>query len=550
MAELKVHNRNPWERPAILTAFHSGVVAVLLVCSCALSQVRMNVENFRVHPGTMAQCEPVVAVSPIDPNLLFASSYTINTATSFTSEGVYISTDGGEHWFGSDTCTGALLTNHGGNPGVAVDTSGRLILSHMGRDPYLGVYTNYSTNLGMSWSNATTVTGEQAEDKAATVMDINSESPYYGRTYLVWVNKQSISFPVTVSYSTNSGESWPRPNAINDPPPTWSSGGSVAIARDGKVYICWAGMSASNPRNEDYIGMATSTNGGIDWTVDQNIIDMNGIYGIISSKNNILVNGLPQIEIDNSGGVYDGNLYIVTSEKNLSPAGSDPDIILHRSIDSGKTWSPGIRVNQDAVNNGKVQYFPAMAIDKFGAINIIFMDDRNTTTDSAEVVLARSTDPRELEWKYISALTGSTETNSGRFLFSGSTSLSSRCDILQAFWMDDFSGIYQIWTCRIPLRLLDVEPQIHVPEQFELEQNYPNPFNPSTVIRYQLSVSGYVSLKVYTMLGVEVATLINGMQEVGYKSVTFEASGLPSGVYYYRLQGETFTDVKKMIFVR
>ncbi len=88
------------------------------------------------------------------------------------------------------------------------------------------------------------------------------------------------------------------------------------------------------------------------------------------------------------------------------------------------------------------------------------------------------------------------------------------------------------------------------PEQFALYSNYPNPFNPSTVITYTLPVRQLVTLRVYDMLGREVRMLVHGIQDPGVRSVEFHADDLPSGIYYYRLQGSTKTITKKMIFIR
>jgi photosystem II stability/assembly factor-like uncharacterized protein len=100
--------------------------------------------------------------------------------------------------------------------------------------------------------------------------------------------------------------------------------------------------------------------------------------------------------------------------------------------------------------------------------------------------------------------------------------------------------------------------EIGLPASFKLSQNYPNPFNPSTRISYELPVSGNLTLKVYDILGNEVATLANGFKEAGNHNIEFNASELSSGIYYYQLKAaeqrtenkQSFIQTKKMILIK
>lgn len=89
-----------------------------------------------------------------------------------------------------------------------------------------------------------------------------------------------------------------------------------------------------------------------------------------------------------------------------------------------------------------------------------------------------------------------------------------------------------------------------VPQGFYLSQNYPNPFNPVTNINYQLPVSSNVSLKVYDILGNEVASLVNGTQSQGSYSVTFNPANLSSGIYFYVIKAGEFTEAKRMALIK
>jgi hypothetical protein len=104
--------------------------------------------------------------------------------------------------------------------------------------------------------------------------------------------------------------------------------------------------------------------------------------------------------------------------------------------------------------------------------------------------------------------------------------------------------------------ILDIQDEETIPSKFSLSQNYPNPFNPETAISYKLPAASKVSIKVYDVLGREVATLVDEYKQAGSYNVTFNARHLErsreiqSGVYFYRLQTGSFSETKKMLLIK
>ena len=98
--------------------------------------------------------------------------------------------------------------------------------------------------------------------------------------------------------------------------------------------------------------------------------------------------------------------------------------------------------------------------------------------------------------------------------------------------------------------VVGVENEITFPTEFALEQNYPNPFNPSTTISWQLPVGSQQTLKIYDVLGNEIATLIDEYKPAGRYEIEFTASSLPSGVYFYQMRAGDFIETKKMLLLK
>ena len=494
--------------------------------------------NFRIYPSNVNQTEVFIKRSPLNPELIFASCNTLSFIPFFISEGIYVSSNGGQTWIGNDTCTGEPIAFHGGDPGIVIDKNGRFILTRLGRSPFVGLYSHYSLDNGQTWSTQQVISTDDLE-RATLTSDAIEESSFYGRTYAAWV-KFAQPFPLMFSFTDDGAQSWSTPVAINNPA-SRSAGGDLAVGPDGELYACWAGVTDVSPFKEILVGFARSANGGETWNVTENAFPMNGITGVLENKDNIRVNGLPSIATDTTDGIYRGRIYIVTGEKGMLPAGSDPDIVLHSSDDGGNNWSNGIRVNQDDLNNGKTQYFPSIHIDKYGAVNVLFYDDRKTTSDSTGVFLARSKDGGETWNEYEVSDHNFKPTpigGLGQGYQGDNIDISSTNEALLPVWMDNSTGLYQIWSTRINFTELNAITESSIETEI-FSTVYPNPFAKTATIEFTIDQKGDVIFELYDQQGSLQFKKRIQVQLVGKFQLDFDngmtGKKLNSGLYYYRL---------------
>jgi hypothetical protein len=412
--------------------------------------------NIRVHPSTITtQTEVPITRHPTNANIMFGSSNAYRPGTGFISEGVYVTTNGGISWFGSDTLAATPLTGHSGDPAPAIDKDGRFIETYLGGST--GMQASYSTNLGATWAPSLAIPGGSSSDKNLSGTDDAPSSPFYGRTYTVWTNfGGSFANRIVISYTTNGGGSWSSASPVS--PPTSSGhhhqGCDVRVGPTGQVYVVWANCTTNGQEStEDSLGFARSTDGGVTWAYSTNrAIDMNGIRTQSFGGYGIRVAGFPRIDIDRSGGPRNGWIFVTACEKNVAPATDLADATCMRSTDGGNTWTK-IRVNQDTPGNGKKQFMSAIRVDEAGGVNVVYYDSRNiATNDSAEVFVSRSLDggttwsdilasDHRFKPKPIPGLAGGYQ---GDYI--GITSGNGK---MWPYWMDDSPGLYQAWTVGI-----------------------------------------------------------------------------------------------------
>jgi hypothetical protein len=219
--------------------------------------------NVRVHPSTItSQSEVPITRHPTNADILYGSSNSYRAGTGFISEGMYLTTNGGTSWFGSDTTSSATITNHSGDPAPAIAPNGYLYNSYLYGASTVGVGVARSTNMGTTWGSTTVLTSSSSDKNHTFVNDVVS-SPYYGTVFVTW-SLFSLSLPPTVvSYSSNNGTSWSSVITVLSPASGhYHQGVNGAVGVNGDAYICWQNPITTSPNTGDYIGFAKSTNGG------------------------------------------------------------------------------------------------------------------------------------------------------------------------------------------------------------------------------------------------------------------------------------------------
>jgi hypothetical protein len=500
--------------------------------------------NIDISQQSAPQNEPSVCISRKNPNRVVAAwrdfRYGIDPVAN-RRVGYSYSTNAGLTWSVSQILDSTLLPNltRNSDPVVTVDTAGNfyiavIAITFPSGNLTLAVYK--STNEGVTFPQAFICSQTGSEDKEWITTDLSPASPFVNSLYISWT---SFSLGgIRLVKSTNGGVNWtPNPVAVSTSGSV--QGSNICISRDGQVNVVWLGFSAN--QNIDF---NRSTNGGVSFGTAATIASGPFPEGL---PNDVIT--CPWIASDNTTGPNGGNLYVVFADNR----NSDCDVFFMRSTNSGVNWSTPARVNNDPLNNGKIQYWPVIAVNESGNIAIMFMDSRNTPNNTIiEAFVARSVDGgNTFTNELVSAEPTPTNIPGSNVRFGDYIDVDYVGQNIVPVWTDERLGGFNmdIFSAEIT-ELLGTEPISGLPRKFELMQNFPNPFNPSTTIGFSLPQTAFVTIEVYNSLGQFIKTLANGSFPAGSHRINFNAGNLSSGVYFYKLNANDYTSIKKMILVK
>lgn len=341
--------------------------------------------------------------------------------------------------------------------------------------------------------------------------------------------------PSTPAWGITTATYYSAPNSYTDSPSgQYANNATVTMTSKDPINL----SSYSNPKlsfwtkwdienNWDYGQVKLSTNNGSSW------IPLQGLY-TNPGTGSFQPTGEP---------LYDGTqTNWVREEISLTGLTSSQNKLRFELKTDGSVTKDGwyvddISIYVFAVVPVELSSFTGTALTNSVELNWI----TSSETNNAGFEIQRKTFDDNSDWTKIGFVEGSgtsTETNAYSFIDKNP----SRGINLYRLKQIDYDGSYKIFN--------SVVVNFNQPFEFSLHQNYPNPFNPTTVISWQSPVSSHQMLKVYDILGNEVATLVDEFREAGSYKVEFDASDLPSGVYYYKLTAGNFTDVKKMMVVK
>lgn len=410
------------------------------------------------------------------------------------------STDNGIS-FGNDV----RLTNNTGQsvlPEVTVSGSNVHVVWEEDISGDYEIFYIRSTDNGATWGPVIRITNASGVSGYAHVAASGST------VHILWRDVRNGSFDLFYKRSIDNGASW-SPDSNLVPHNAGALASSAAIISTGSVvYIAWSDTRDSGNYE---IYFKCSTTGGISWGPDTRLTTSNPL----SERPIITASG--------------DNIHLIWAELN--------NLTYKRSTNGGNSWSN----------------------DTIIAANVLGASNPSIFLSGTHVHFAYTHDPPNTEVFYNHSVNGGISWDSNLKL---SNSLSSTHDVhirasgsaVHMVWWDTRNGSTnsEIYYKRngtgntIGVQTISTE----MPRNFSLSQNYPNPFNPVTNIKFSIAKSGNVKLVIFDINGREVAAVVNEYLSAGIYKADFDGKNLASGIYFYKILTNEFTDVKKMILVK
>lgn len=364
------------------------------------------------------------------------------------------------------------------------------------------IYYKRSVNYGASW---------EPDVQLSFGTNSFSEYPSIAITgpvvHVVWQDDRDGNKEIYYKRSTNDGVSWEQEMRITN-----SSGSSLhpsIYAPGAYVHVAWSDDRDGNKE----IYYKRSLDAGVTWLQDMRL------------TSDTAESNYPSVSIG-------GNVVYVVWQDNRTGW----DIYGKRSLDGGSSWESDTRLTNDISNS----FYPSL-ISSTNILHVVWQDVRD---GNWEIYYKRSLNDGAT-WENDTRLT-----NSAFDSFYPSVTVSGTA--VYVYWQDNRDGNFEMYfktdPTGNPIGIVNISSE--VPQSFSLLQNYPNPFNPETNIKFLVSKQAFVNIAVYDNLGREITTLVNQQLNPGTYRVNWNASNYPSGVYFYKLISDKYTETRKMVLLK
>jgi len=397
-------------------------------------------------------------------------------------------------------------------PNIAVSSNGSIIVAVSQSTIFNGYYTTFN---GTSWSPLAAL-----PNTGGPGGQFSAEAGPNGSVYIFGTDYDSTNYYNNRLWtSNNNGLNFTLQTGSNAPPlilmsgtdtlADYIDGGKQGLYLGNEVHLVYSvyatnSMALPSPGNTKWFKKAKI----IHWSSSTGIDTVAGRYNM-PQMTDTLTHALVTPVCQPSMGYYNGYIYVtftafLRGNKQIVDDGSSVnagEIFLTRSSDNGNTWSAPVNItntpNIEEKHSSTIRSFILPASDSAG---IYYLRDMKA----------------------------------------------GGCVNVASWGKAPVYGIYK----KVGASVLGIKEDLETVREYKLFQNYPNPFNPATTISYYLEKNGIVTLKVFNILGEEVTVLINEYQSRGVKEVKFDASNLPSGIYFYSLTAGDFKDTKAMVLIK